>query len=169
MPLCSPLRPHHLPLPSRTGENKGGRTQWYYPAGGRYSLPRPERHHGVWAVSSLVGLATGRPGTPHPVEFCTEGSTDRGMRATKRALEGVPTQGDKMKSGCYAHAFSAAHMWAEWLHKPCRLGGPQNGDINGQRWAGGEKPLRAVANQTKEFGTTALLGGPQSGDKMRRG
>ena len=29
--------------------------------------------------------------------------------------------------GCHTPAISGAHVWAEWLHHPCLLGGPYTG------------------------------------------
>ena len=32
-----------------------------------------------------------------------------------------------LSSGCLTPAISGAHMWEEWLHHPCLLGGPHMG------------------------------------------
>ena len=45
---------------------------------------------GLGTASNLAGLATGRPGTPRPVESHREGSTNRGTKATRRGPN--PTQ-----------------------------------------------------------------------------
>ena len=42
-------------------------------------------------------------------------------------------QGDKIRSGYLTPAFSGAHKWAELLHNPCILGGPQTRGQN-QKW-----------------------------------
>ena len=34
-------------------------------------------------------------------------------------------KGDKIRIGCLTRAFWEAHKWAEMLHHPCILGGPQ--------------------------------------------
>ena len=49
------------------------------------------------------------------------------------AFSGVPSQGDKIKSGYLNPPFSEAHIWAEVLHNHCIRGGPLIGGQN-QKW-----------------------------------
>ena len=42
-------------------------------------------------------------------------------------------KGDKIRSGYITPAFSGAQKWAELLHKPCVLRGPQQRGQN-QKW-----------------------------------
>ena len=77
------------------------------------------------------------------------------------AFSGVPNKGDKIRIG-------GAHKWAEMLHHPCILGGPQQRGQN-QNWRGPQvggnatSPLHSRGSPTK--GTKSELAGPTSGRK----
>ena len=70
------------------------------------------------------------------------------------AFSGVPTEGDKIKSGCITRAFSVAQKGAELPLNPCVLGGPQEGGTKMARVKLVEngpsgRSLRAVLNKKK--------------------
>ena len=71
----------------------------------------------------------------------------------KMASQPLPSQGSpyRMRGGYFIPAFSAADMWAEWLHNGCLLGAPQHVDKHGQCRADGKMPLRVVLNSKVWF------------------
>ena len=80
------------------------------------------------------------------------------------AFSGVPkVKGDKIRIG-------RAHKWAEMLHHPCILGGPQSQEEQNQNWwspqVGGNatSPLHSRGPQS-QGGTKPELAGPTSGQK----
>ena len=92
------------------------------------------------------------------------------------AFLGVPKQGDKVKGGQQVGGSATsplrslgspnkgtkskvAHKWAEVLHHPCVLGGPQTRGQS-QRWPTGEQ---------NSYITPACLGVPKQGDKVKGG
>ena len=94
--LPTPHDPTTLPLPSYTGENKRSRTQ-RYPSRGWFSPPRTHigtavspahKHHcgGLGAISSLAGLATGRPGAPCPLKSAWKAARSVGQGRPVEAL-----------------------------------------------------------------------------------
>ena len=78
------------------------------------------------------------------------------------AFSGVPQKGDKIRRGYITPAFSGAQKWAERLHNPCLLGGPQK---KGTKMANvrplQKGPLGVVLDKKKKSGPlrAALLGG----------
>ena len=79
------------------------------------------------------------------------------------AVLGVPTA--QLNAGTQIGNVYIAHMWAKWLHHPCRLGGPQ-------RLAWGQKSQMARWPTCGQSGyiTPAVLGVPhaQRGDKNQK-
>ena len=59
---------------------------------------------------------------------CWTGSFLRGYIAP--AFSGVPSKGDKIRSGNITPAFLGAHKWAELLRNPCVLAGPKKSGQN---------------------------------------
>ena len=80
------------------------------------------------------------------------------------AFSGVPKdKGDKIRIG-------GAHKWAEMLHHPCILGGPQKQRGQNQNWWGPEVGGKATSplhsrGSPKTRGTKSELVGPTSGRK----
>ena len=66
---------------------------------------------------------------------------------------------DKIRIGCLTPAFWEAHKWAEMLHHPCILGGPQQ---RGQNQSG-------PTSGRKCYITPAFSGVPNKGDKIKGG
>ena len=75
-------------------------------------MKRQERMH---LKKTQSELAT----SPLPSRWPTSGR----ICCVTPAFSGVPSKGDKIKSGYLT--FSGGHKWAELLHNPCILGGPQ--------------------------------------------
>ena len=80
------------------------------------------------------------------------------------AFSGVPkVKEDKIRIG-------GAHKWAEMLHHPCNLGGPQSQGRQNQNWWGPQvggnatSPLHSRGSQKSRW-TKSELAGPTSGRK----
>ena len=131
-------------------QSQGGQNQnWWGPqVGGNATSPRHCRGSPKlrWTKSELVGPTSGR------------------KRYITPAFSGVPkVKGDKIRIG-------GAHKWAEMLHHPCILGGPQRQGGQNQNWWGPQvggnatSPLHSRGSP-KSRKTKSELMGPTSGRK----
>ena len=82
------------------------------------------------------------------------------------AFSGFPKRGDKIRSGYITPAFLGARNWAEWLNKPCLLGGPPT---MGTKSEVATSPLPSWGPGIGRNGyiTPTFSGGAQSGDTSK--
>ena len=80
-------------------------------------------------------------------------------------FSGVPTIGDKTKSGYITPAFSRAQKWAELLRKPCVLGGPGVPGIGDKIRSGYITLAHKLAELLRE---PYILGDPWAQDEMTK-
>ena len=115
-----------------------------------------------------------------PQSLLSRGPTRGWNRYVTPAFSGVPSKGDKIRSGCLTPAFSGAHKSAELLCNPCILGGPSKGDKIGGgcltlAFSGAHKSAELLCNpgvlegprqrgqNQKWLPNPCLLGAPQEG------
>ena len=84
------------------------------------------------------------------------------------AFSGVPTYGDKIKSGSLNHAFSGAHKWADVLRNPWILGGSRNKETK-SKLAAAALPSRGPKSGRKCYVTLAFSGVPKQRHKIKSG
>ena len=135
-------------------------------------LGGPQRHGGQnqnWWGPQVRGNATSplhSRGSPKTWGTKSElvGPTSGRKCYITPAFSGIPKDaGDKIRIG-------GAHKWAEMLHHPCILGGPQRHGGQNQNWWGpqvggnGTSPLQSRGSP-KTWGTKSELVGPTSGRK----
>ena len=131
-------------------QSQGGQNQnlWGPQVGGNATSPLHSRGSpkSRGTKSELVGPTSGRKGYITP------------------AFSGLPKdKGDKIRIG-------GAHKWAEMLHHPCILGGPQNQGGQNQNWWGPQVGGKATSplhsrGSPKTMRTKSELVGPTSGRK----
>ena len=135
-------------------------------------LGDPQRHGGQsqnWWGPQVGGNATSplhSRGSPKTWETKSElvGPTIGRKCYIAPAFSGIPKDmGDKIRIG-------GAHKWAEMLHHPCILGGPQRHGEQNQNWWGPQVGGNATSplhyrGFPKTWGTKSELVGPTSGRK----
>ena len=84
---------------------------------------RVEMPHNPLILGGPQQRAQNQNGLPHPYLL---GGPKSGRKCyITRAFSGVPNKGHKFRMGCLTRAFWGAQKWAEMLHNPCILRGPQ--------------------------------------------
>ena len=81
------------------------------------------------------------------------------------AFLGLLTQGGKIRRGYFTPTCLGAHMWAEGLHNPCLLRGPQKGGTKSEV-ATSLLPSRGPTHGWKAYIAHASFGVPSTGTKI---
>ena len=134
--------PSTVPLASRTGPGgmrelrTAGRAQRACNGGGRKGLPAGSPQNAGLLPPMYGGAAA-------PWHW---GDARRGAGPGGGVMPCCGASARALRSGCLTSAVSGTHAWAQWLHHPCLLGGPQHGDkirsgyltpaFSGPRWGG---------------------------------
>ena len=121
------------------------------------AVEEPEKGLAMWAICLRRDLARQAQGSKS--EVATSPLPSRGPKRGQKcyvtpASRGSSAKGNKIRSGYITPAFSGAQNWADWLHNPCLLGGPQQWGLI-QKWLHNPCHLTSAQNG----GTSKLIHG----------